>query len=302
LGSEVQRVLIAIGGVAFAVSALLPLISQRTLETPPDEPTLFGHVPAAVSQTGAIVFAAIIGTSLLLALLLSKQSNLIQARCLSILTPICLVGLGAAADRQWRTARYFSTRIGLLVAAVAIVGAYSSGTIRILTSHKSNARDLARAVAGRSRPTDLVIVAPEWLASSFNHYFVPANDQIDYPHTGREEAVDFSDLMLRLRDSTALIRTVKRLSEARHQSRRIWLISERQYFLARRSSEPVDVMNPPDSLLVHIRIQQIRNTIISLYGKPDTSLARGKSRDRYEHLVAYLFAAPPDSVSKHDKK
>ena len=289
VGSPIQKLAVTLGATLFGLCAGVLWLSRRALHSGrPQVPRVL--VPwQPVSHTATMIFLALSLTSLGMALVLSTHSNLLQPRCLAILTPIGLIGLAAAADHQWRTARHVVGKAGLVCGAALVFGLYVGGIARLLTTHKSNARELAAAIAAKSRPNDLVLLVPEWLASSFNRYFEPANEQIDYPRTGREDAVDFAGLMPRLKDPAALMRTAGALNEARTAGRRVWLVSERPYFLPLKSRQPIDVMNPPDSLVIQIRLQQLRNTLISLYGKPDTTLARGKPRDRYEHLIAYLF-------------
>jgi uncharacterized membrane protein len=289
VGNSFQRLLATIGEMSFIFSLGLLWFTRRALKSNDELARPAAHTWNEASPISTMVFAVVVGTSLLLALLLSTRSNLIQPRCLSIFTPLGLIALAAAADHQWRTARHILGRVALLFGVVAILGVYGGGITKLLTTHKSNARELATSIAARSEPTDIIVLMPEWLASSFNHYFTPANEQIDYPREGREEAVDFANLMPRLRDPAALARVVSRVEKASKQGRRVWLISERLDTIPRLSRHPIDFAKPPDSLIVHIRLQQVRDTLISIYGVPDTTLARGKSRDRYEHLIAYLF-------------
>lgn len=299
VGNPLQRFLAMLGEMSFVISATMLWLIRRALGSHAPEASSDEPAWNPISRIGTMLIVSVTATSLLLALVLSIHSNLLQPRCLAILTPLALIGLAAAADHQWRNARHILGKVGLGLGAVAVLGISVGGIGRLLTSHKSNARGIASAVEARAHPGDLIVLMPEWLASSYNRYYKPSNDQIDYPREGREDAVDFAGLMPRLRDTTALFRTIRRVNEARAQGRRVWLISERPYFIPLVSKKPIDFMNPHDSLLIHVRLQQVRNTLIDLYGKPDTTLARGKSRDRYEHLIAYLFApGATDSSTK----
>jgi 4-amino-4-deoxy-L-arabinose transferase-like glycosyltransferase len=247
-----------------------------------------------VSRTMTFLTLVISTTVLGLALALSSHTNLLQPRCFSMLTPVWLIGLSAAADRQWRATARPSLTAALGCAAALIFGLYVGGINRLLTTSKSNAREVARAVERKARPTDLLILLPEWLASSFNHYFQPPNQQVDYPHNGREEAVDFAGLMPRLSDPDALNRTLKRVYDARAAGRRVWLISDWPNFM------PLDSLNAigrrsdvAATFIVPLRVAQLRGALLSLYGEPDTTLSTDHLTDRYEHFIAYLFS-PPD--------
>ncbi|HUQ19761.1 MAG TPA: glycosyltransferase family 39 protein [Gemmatimonadaceae bacterium] len=303
VGTSYQRLLATFGELSYMFCAGLLWLVRRALRL--SQNSASPAVPAwePVARTGTRVLTATIATSLLLALVLSTRSNLVQPRCLSIFAPVGLVALVAAADHAWRTAGHGVVKIGLALGALAILSVYGGGVVKLLTLHKSNARELANAIAARSHPSDLVILMPEWLASSFNLYFKPNNDQIDYPREGRQLAVDFADQLPRLRDSASLVRTIERVTKARAQGRRVWLVSERIGTISRNLTKPIDFMKPPDSIVVHIRLQQVRNALTLLYGSPDTTLARGKSKDRYEHLIAALFTpAPMDSGAMRPPK
>lgn len=297
VGNPLQRFIAAIGELFFVMSAgALWLIRRWSRQHVPRAASI-GTSWKSIASIGTMLIVSVSVTSLLLALILSTHSNLLQPRCMSILTPLGLIGIAAAIDHHWRTSRHVADRVGLACGVAALLVLYGAGIVRLLTSHKSNAREIAAAVTARSTPRDIIILMPEWLASSYNRYYKPGNAQIDYPREGREDAVDFAGLMPRLRDTAALTRAIVRVNEARAQGRRVWLISERPYFLPLTSKNKedlhkIDLMKPHDSLLIHIRLQQVRNTLISVYGKPDTTLARGKPRDRYEHLIAYLFSPP----------
>jgi hypothetical protein len=302
IGTPWQRLLESMVELSFVFCAGMLWLIRRALRAFREQTVHRAEDMESIAGTSTMVIATTIGISLLLALLLSTRSNLIQPRCLSIFTPLCLIALVAAAEHQWLTARHVVAKVGLSLGAVAMLGIYGSGMTKLLTHRKSNARELASSISARSKSTDLLLLMPVWLASSFNHYFESSNEQIDYPREGREEAVDFADMVPRLRDSAALTRTVKRLTEARAEGRRVWLISERMDTIPHNSKKPIDFMKPPDTLVVHIRLQQVRNALVALYGPPDTTLARGISRDRYEHLIAYLFTPSRlDSASRPSK-
>src|SRR6476646_2127745 len=91
-------------------------------------------------------------------------------------------------------------------ATVAFLLTYAISDYEFSTTSRSNARELAAAVTLRSAPTDLIVIAPEWLAPSFNRYYRQPLEQIDYPHFGREELTDFTDMLSRFRDEGAASR------------------------------------------------------------------------------------------------
>jgi hypothetical protein len=155
---------------------------------------------------------------------------------------------------------------------------------------RSNAREFAISLAAKTQPSDLVIVAPEWMASSFNRYYEPSVEQIDYPHPGREGAVDFADLLKRLRDRQGFARVQRVILEARRGGRRIWLIMNRSDVFEMSRANTDRFLNSRESAFAAVaRANQIRAELLSRYGPPDTTLVASGPRTRYEYFRAFLF-------------
>jgi hypothetical protein len=242
-------------------------------------------VAATSTRTSLIVLLVVPAASWLIAVVLSPRSNLILARCLVTLAPLILlalafwlVGRRAGAAPLWRSA------------VAVLVATYCGALYSMLRTTPSNARELAVAVAARTAPSDLLIIAPEQLASSFNYYYKPTIEQIDFPHFGREETVDFAAPRDRVGDPIAFDRAKRQIAEARCAGRRAWLIVDkgqvRQYSAegARRALASTDF-----SAVAAVRANQIREALVSRYGAPDTTVAVGGPVSRYEELRAFLF-------------
>jgi hypothetical protein len=165
---------------------------------------------------------------------------------------------------------------------------------------RSNAREMAAAVAAQVRPSDLVVIVPESLASSFNLYFHPDNAQIDYPHEGRVEAMQFDHFLERWADPAAMRRVLPRLDQAHRQGRRVWLIMERHSF---RDDVPGPDIAPALATVQDfydvgtIRANQVRKYLSGLYGPADVRavppdprpMGGGTAGSELDCLDVYLF-------------
>jgi hypothetical protein len=229
------------------------------------------------------------------ALLFSRYSNLLQPRCLSVLAAPMLLGICAVGDHILRSGTRITSRAFLAVGAL-LFGLYAGGLQRLLETTKSNAKEVADAIALRSRADDLIIVLPQWLASSFNHYFEAPNEQIDYPQGGRQLAVDFAGLTAPLSDSASFRSTVNRARDARQDGRRVWLVSEARYLKPVGDPFRIDTVGLVQwGVVVPVRLQQVRAVLTSLYGGPDSIGIESQKRPRDENLVAYLFSERNES-------
>jgi hypothetical protein len=131
---------------------------------------------------------------------------------------------------------------------------------------------------------DLLIVAPEWYTASFNHYFAPSIEQIDYPYQGRAGMIDFSDAYGRGADTTALVRLRRTIAEAEADNRRVWFVSDRKYI--RYAQNPG---TDPGTGYSKLRVRDIYGALSHTMGAPDTThFVKGRT-PRYDELVAMLF-------------
>jgi hypothetical protein len=192
-----------------------------------------------------------------------------------------------------------------LVVTALVAGGSAAEIGSLIAGVRSNARETAAAVAARVRPTDLLVIAPEWLASSFNFYFEPRIAQIDFPHQGREGAIAWDDLAARTGSVPAFQETKRRLLEARRAGRRVWLLTDLDELQrARESRLPVEdeelATVPRDDwrIVARVRLTQILAHLGTLYGWPRRD-AVPVPRDLHgtERLIALLFEpAGRDSV------
>ncbi|MFN2604028.1 MAG: glycosyltransferase family 39 protein [Gemmatimonadaceae bacterium] len=227
----------------------------------------------------------------IVALILSSMSNLMLQRCLVTLAPLMLLAVAYRVGGPRRGEKRLVAR----VTALLLLLTYALGVYELFQTSRSNAREIAPAVALQTLPTDLVIVTPEWLASSFNRYYLPSAEQIDYPHFGREEEVDFSGMLQRFTDDSAAARVRERIREAREQSRRVWLIADREDQIVRSTADMRRFLESSDyGVVAFARTSQLHAELESLYGSPDTAIYVARLWPRYEAMRALLYAPHGD--------
>jgi hypothetical protein len=220
------------------------------------------------------------------AVLLSPRSNLLVPHCLAMLAPLLLLVVGDGLDR-W-AARGQRRLAGTAVAA--LLAGYAALLPSLYQEPRSNARELAGAVASQARPSDLMVISPWWLSSSFNRYYAPTTEQIDFPALGRVGVTPYDDEVRRLGDPGALAEAERRIAASRAAGRRIWFVSEpgaRACADARCDATAPDPGNFTD--LGALRADQLRAYVTSRYGGPDRCDTYAPVAPRLELLTACLF-------------
>src|SRR5579884_308826 len=223
---------------------------------------------------------------------LRPYTALIVVPCLLLATSYGLVLLTWSFRRSPSDRRHapHSLSAWMIVLAVGLVLLYQVGTV-LRPDHfvKSNAREVALAVASQAQPSDLIVVAPEWLASSFNYYFASNNQQIDYPHEGKEGAISFADFAARLADPAALQRVEGELAQAHAAGRRVWFLVDHTYLKKRvpyGERLPAHISFDPAG---QIRCNQLYTYLVALYGPPQNRSGPMPALHRREDFRAYLF-------------
>jgi 4-amino-4-deoxy-L-arabinose transferase-like glycosyltransferase len=223
----------------------------------------------------------------LIAIVLSPRSELMLTRCLVALAPLLLLALAAWLGRERGHLLY---RLSVLTIGSFLL-TYGISLSRLLSTSRSNARELAMAVSERAHSTDLVVVSPEWIASSFNRYFAASVEQIDFPSFRREGAVDFAGFLDRFRSESSATRARQRLNEASTRGRRVWLVIDGRLIRVDSTSLQKLLGSRSYSLVATARTAQLRFALDSLYGPPDTIVAGREGASRYESLRALLYSA-----------
>ena len=146
--------------------------------------------------------------------------------------------------------------------------------------------------------SDLLVLAPEWFAPSFNHYFPPSIEQVDFPHTTRSGLIDFSEVWERASDSEKLAHLESRLDNASAAGRRVWLVSEVRYLggVTTDALRQAEMQKNPAPYAI-LRTGQIRDLLNGLYGPPDSIGIAGASRPLYDNLKVYLYSRDASAKS-----
>ncbi|MDB5095612.1 MAG: hypothetical protein JWM80_33 [Cyanobacteria bacterium RYN_339] len=216
----------------------------------------------------------------------SAYSDLLWPRTLLTVVPCLLVGAGGAL------AALVPPR-GLGVLALAAAGVYAAIALTMLALPKSNAREIAAAVAARVQPTDLVVISPEWMAPGFNYYFSPANRQLDYPHDGREAITPFDDVAGRMADPAAFQRAKATFAAQHAAGGRVWVVLDHQAVFPdypRGDELPTDLRRTHWNAVGLYRSAQLMGQLNALYGKPNKEIRSSGIQASAESYVAFLFA------------
>jgi hypothetical protein len=233
------------------------------------------------------VLVAVPAAALCAAVVVSTRADMLQARCIVTVAPLVLLLVAHGLDRlraggQGRLAG---------VAALALLGTYAGLLPGQYTVPRSNARELARDLPAKTQPSDLILIAPEFIASSFNRYYAPATEQIDFPEMRRVGAMPFDRTAQRFADPAALAEAKRRLAAARAAGRRVWLIVDTGsttctgadcYAIAASSNRFVTVG--------YARASELRAYLGTVYGHPETCDSHTYASARDERLEVCLFA------------
>lgn len=202
-----------VGPAAVPLAALLAataLISSRRHRE--------GGEPGGAASLAVFVAAPL--ASIAAATLLSSRSNLVHPGAMMAVAPCLLVAASAAlAGLRPRS-------VG--IAAVAgLVGLHLLSLWNDRGLIRSNAREAAATVREGFREGDLLVVTPQWLASSFHHYFgLEDPGRADYPFRPFRGAITYHRLAERFADEGAFAGFVAGLLRDRPEHGRIWLIAE----------------------------------------------------------------------------
>jgi hypothetical protein len=247
---------------------------------------------------GVLLMATIPLLVWVIALALNPRGQMLILRCFVTVVPCMLVAVAqviAALSPPGRPA--LPAALALLLVMVDV-----RAVMKRAEHVRSNAREMAAAVAAQARPSDLVVIAPDWLASSFNFYFRLENPQIVYSYGRRMEAIMYDDPFERCADPQVWERVKARLLQSRLQGERVWLVMDRENI----SDDIPDEDNPSAPTVVKgygqlaiRRANQVRRYLIDLYGPADITAVPPDTRTfgedfgfEYESMAVLLFAPP----------
>ena len=219
---------------------------------------------------------------------MASRTDVRVPQAISSLVPFAALLLGhglVVLARDWHPA-LAATGAGV---ALGLLGASAT---RHATWVKSNAAELAAAVTAQARPDDVVVIAPEWIASSFNYYFTAPNRQIVFPNLRRIEMPEWNSPFGRIADPAALAAVRDTILAIHARGGRIWLIQESRW--AERDVPDVELLTDPTYARFGgadlIRAAQVSRHLESVYGPPDTLAVAPDPRRGREILRARLFS------------
>jgi 4-amino-4-deoxy-L-arabinose transferase-like glycosyltransferase len=286
------------GSNAFVSGLIVALVTAAValyqLQHQPAHPAGIHPLPHGIGnpKNAALTLLTVIVASCAIAMILSPRSNLMLPRCLTALVPLVLIVVSSWCVNLWVARASKPITAVLATALVGFLVGQAAWEVRVLTrTPRSNAREVALSIKRQLLATDLLILAPEWYSASFNHYFGDPVDQVDYPHAGRITMTDFTDTWKRASDTVALVTLIRRITLARRDARRIWLVSEREYLKSPDAAEIAfaeKYMKP--ATLWRARIARIRAALDAEYGAPRAVTSGVPRSPRYDDMRAWVYS------------
>ena len=300
-GRITHPTIVALAGTAAAVvCGHLSFRALRSRSLAADDDVLDGDPSRNRSaRTRCMVLSVIVSATLIAAIVVTPLSNQLLGRCIATLIPLVALTTGYWIDSQWTRAT--APHLTPIVGAAGLAFVMSAGVIGLFTvivTPRSNAREAAREIRNYMMVSDLLVLAPEWFAPSFNHYFPPSIEQVDFPHTTRSGLIDFSEVWERATDSEKLAHLESRLDNASAAGRRVWLVSEVRYLggVTTDALRQAEMQKNPAAYAI-LRTGQIRDLLNGLYGPPDSIGLAGASRPLYDNLKVYLYSRDASAKS-----
>jgi hypothetical protein len=224
-----------------------------------------------------------------LAAVVSIKKFLLFPQCMTTIIPCLLIAIAYGVASLSSMPR---------LVTLVFTSIYLFFSLDELRDIKSNAREAAAVVAARAQPTDLIVVTPVWLASPFNYYYSLGNPQMNYPHEERRGAIDYNDLRARLLDPRSMAMARQRLVQARHEGRRVWLVTESG---DPKSDAPESDQLPPKlefpafAQVCRVRSAQLRRQLDALYGVPKSMAVPISGRPGLEVFQVLLYTQDENS-------
>ncbi|HEY0241955.1 MAG TPA: glycosyltransferase family 39 protein, partial [Gemmatimonadaceae bacterium] len=230
--------------------------------------------------------------SLAAAMIVSPLNNLLLPRGIASVVPLLLLVVGFwSGEVLAKRATLQKTQLTVLLVSFGIVCSIFE-LPALIGRPRSNAREVALEINANKRPTDLLVVAPEWFAPSFDHYFPPSIEQIDYPFTGRGSLISFSNVWETRQKSNPLPGLQARLLQARADGRRVWFVSERDYLRDFRGDDLEKAFRHRVSAAYSLSdVHTIKSTLERLYGPPKVVI-EPRRNPVHDELLGYLFSPP----------
>jgi len=244
-----------------------------------------GPVPKA-RYIAVFLFAGIPPVAYALATLLSHRNSLYQhEKCIIMLSPciLLLISLGISSWPRWGR-----------LAGIILTTTYLLISLARLDLLKSNSFALAEAVSARSEPSDLVVVTPCWISSSFFEYYHASNLGLVYPYNYEKLAIQYDRIKDRLLDPGLMARFRAEIEQAYQAGRRVWLVTSNEFpgskiVTIEGDGVPDEARELSYTDLAQSRANQITKLIESKFGRPVHEICPLNDRLSFELLRASLY-------------
>jgi hypothetical protein len=276
-----------IAGGALLVTVLVGFRATSTrldLSPPGPDPRLSAIATRVILVTALSAFTA--------AVAFTTRTLLVLPWCIAMLAAGILMIAAARGIDVWDRSRADGLRQSSAVVAglaTMVCLIYAATLSEFFRRERSNAREIAAHIAAQADSADLVIIAPGWLASSFNHYFHRSNPQIDYPTLSREPIVRFTAMTPRMAAAETLREAMRIIEDTHRRGHRVWLISDAFDIVPMSESKEKRLIAQPGRM-GNVRTSQIQRRLDCLYGNPILIIGPRAREARSEELVALLYA------------
>ncbi len=252
---------------------------------------------------GFLLFAGVPLVASAAAFVLSRKTNLVIPHTMTTIAPCLLLTISQIVC----TLSISRPRLVAAVAGTLIVVVSIRQDVRTKV-FKSNAREAAKIVSANFAPNDVVLVLPQWDASSFYYYFGSIDRGSHYPVEDFSGPFHYDDTRLKILDQGPALALARKLERAHDEGKRVWFVFEksRDVEIVPRLEEPLSSLDAEDySNVGHIRTAQFERVLYNLYGKPKLFDPMPKRMNRVfdsEVLQTVLFDFRPrnDQVERDE--
>lgn len=281
IGAPPQAPPLAVAAVTLVLVAATAWLLVQEVKNPTSEPE--------ETRLALLLFTGVPVVTVVIAAVLAGKTNLLLPRLFVTVAPGVMLALAQGLTLLAARGRTHVAR----AASAALVLLFLVQVASRLDAIKSNAREVAGELRARAWPSDLIVVTPEWLAPSLNRYFVGVNPQINFPEDGPQHATAFDDAPARLGDPAAIARVRTRLAQSRREGRRVWLVMDRDEVVDAPDVAILPIGQWQTGTTARIRSNQLRRSLIALYGPPALTLEPRGEHEGEEILALMLFSSAP---------
>ena len=177
----------------------------------------------SVVREGTVGLMVLMGTvvlTMLLAGLGSFVTNLLIVHTVAMLAPLILVAFACELASPVTKGKPLARLATLFVLVLSVADA-----VRIASTPRANVDLIAEYVSRESRPNDLVLVVPVYVASSVHRYYRGAAPLAGYPDGPVRSPLEFNDRIARDTVGSVLERVPALVRQTLDNGGRIWQIS-----------------------------------------------------------------------------